>query len=179
VEFALTRLRRLILEPDSSTVFGMLTWQRFAEARPDLADAGRALFYQWNVGLAFLATVRKDGGPRCHPMCPVITDDGLYALIEPDGPKRYDLERDGRYAMHCFPPANNEDAFYVTGTARRVDDQERRDPVVATFWKERGQDEPPPQAAKQILFEFLIETSLLTRTTGHGDWSPQHTIWKA
>jgi hypothetical protein len=25
------------------------------------------------VGLAFVATVRPDGGPRVHPMCPVIT----------------------------------------------------------------------------------------------------------
>src|SRR5687767_4529172 len=108
----------------------MQTWTEFRDARPDLAEAGRGLFYQWTVGLGFLSTVRKDGGPRCHPMCPVITEDGLFALIEPDGPKRYDLERDGRFAMHCFPPADNEDAFYITGRARRVEDPERRNQVV-------------------------------------------------
>src|SRR5688572_18644370 len=91
-----------ILGPDLSHRGRMKTWTEFRDARPDLAEAGRGLFYQWNVGLGFLSTVRKDGGPRCHPMCPVITDDGLFALIEPDGPKRYDLERDGRYALHCF-----------------------------------------------------------------------------
>ena len=156
----------------------MLRWKEFSEARPDLADAGRSLMYQFGVGLGFLATVRKDGGPRTHPMCPVVSGDGLYGVIEPRGPKRYDLERDGRYALHCFPPVNNEDAFYVTGRARKVDDDERA-AVRTTFWNERGKDEVPPEAEGQIVFEFLIETCLLTRTTGHGDWHPQHTIWKA
>ncbi|MGH7856085.1 MAG: pyridoxamine 5'-phosphate oxidase family protein, partial [Candidatus Binatia bacterium] len=87
----------------------MLTWSQFRDERPDLAEAGRQLLYQFSVGLAFLGTVRKDGGPRMHPMCPILYEEGLYAFIEP-GPKRYDLVRDGRYAMHCFPPADDEDA---------------------------------------------------------------------
>lgn len=157
----------------------MVTWTEFQSLRPDLAEAGRGQLYQFGVGLAFLSTVRKDGGPRVHPMCPVITEGGLYAAIEPHGPKRYDLERDGRYALHCFPPANNEDAFYLTGRASRLDDDELLRELAATFWKERQQDEPPPEAAGQLYFELGIETCLLTRTTGHGDWNPQHTIWKA
>ena len=44
----------------------MLTWAEFAHARPDLAEAGRRLLYQFGVGLGFLATVRADGGPRLH-----------------------------------------------------------------------------------------------------------------
>jgi hypothetical protein len=47
----------------------MLTWAEFAHARPELAEAGRRLLYQFGVGLGFLATVRADGGPRLHPMC--------------------------------------------------------------------------------------------------------------
>jgi hypothetical protein len=82
----------------------VLTWGAFRTQQPDLAEAGRGLSIS----------------------------DGLYAFIEP-GPKRVDLVRDGRYAMHGFPPVNNEDAIEC----------------------------------------------LLTRTTGHGDWNPQHTIWKA
>lgn len=155
----------------------MLTWKEFSQARPDLADAGRALFYQFGVGLGFLGTVRKDGGPRMHPMCPVIVDDGLYAFIEP-GPKRHDLLRDGRYAMHCFPPANNEDAFYVTGRAEHRGDPELSARVLDVFWQERGKNEPPPQASSLGMFEFFIGQCLLTRTTGHGDWDPQHTVWK-
>jgi len=156
----------------------MKTWSQFAEERPDLAEGGRALMYPFGtVGLGYLATVRKDGGPRVHPMCPVLHGGGLYAFIEP-GPKRYDLLRDGRYALQCFPSrAENEDAFYVTGRAERVGDEGIQDAVASTFWKERGRDEPPAEAGLVMLFELLIERAMLTRTKGYGDWNPQHTIW--
>ncbi len=96
----------------------MVTWGGFSLERPDLAEAGRGLLYQFGVGLAFLATVRRDGGPRVHPMCPMLTDDGLFAFIVAS-PKRDDLVRDGRYAMHAFPADDNEDAFSLTGIAER------------------------------------------------------------
>jgi hypothetical protein len=32
----------------------MLTWAEFAHARPELAEAGRRLLYQFGVGLGFL-----------------------------------------------------------------------------------------------------------------------------
>jgi hypothetical protein len=156
----------------------MLTWGEFRARRPDLAAAGRALFYQFGVGLAFLATVRPDGGPRVHPMCPIITDDALYALIVPS-PKRSDLVRDGRYAMHGFPLPDNEDAFYVAGTAVERTDPALRRAVDKLFLQERKVTETPPGFGEEGLFEFFIERCLLTRTTGHGDYHPQHTVWKA
>jgi hypothetical protein len=157
----------------------MLTWGEFRAAQPDLAEAGRGLFYQFGgVGLGFLATVRRDGGPRVHPMCPVITDDGLYAFIVP-GPKRNDLVRDGRYAMHGFPPAQNEDAIYLTGRAEVRSDGKLRETLARQFFEERSISEPPPGFDEERLFEFLIESCQLTRTTGHGDYDPQHTIWHA
>ena len=99
----------------SCSVEPMYTWGAFRGARPDLADAGQALLYQFGgVGLAFLGTVRPDGGPRLHPMCPILHEDGLYALLIPS-PKARDLRRDPRYALHAFPPEDNEDAIYLTG----------------------------------------------------------------
>ena len=158
----------------------MKTWSEFAAVRPDLAEGGKALLYPFGtVGLGYLATVRKDGGPRVHPMCPLLHGAGLYAFIEP-GPKRHDLLRDGRYALQCFPSrAENEDAFYVTGRAERIDDTGLATAAASTFWKERKLDEPPPEAHTTMLFELLIDRVMLTRTTGYGDWNPQHTIWSA
>lgn len=159
----------------------MTSWKEFAEMRGDLAEQGRAMFYQFGVGLAFLATVRKDGGPRVHPMCPIITGDGtgdgLYALIVPS-PKREDLIRDGRYAMHAFPTESNEDAFYVAGRATLVGDPAVRALLVKQFCAERG-DMDPQRVTVELPFSFDVETCLLTRTTGHGDWNPRHTIWNA
>ena len=95
----------------------MASWAEFETGQPGLAAAGRTLFYQFGVGLAFLATVRRDGGPRVHPMCPIIDGGGLFAFIVP-GPKQADLRRDGRYALHSFPCPDNEDASTAPAAPR-------------------------------------------------------------
>jgi hypothetical protein len=156
----------------------MATWRDLSEQRPDLAEAGRALLYQFGVGLGFLSTVRPDGGPRVHPMCPILHEDRLLAFIVPS-PKLGDLRRDGRYALHCFPPADNEDAFYITGSARIVDDAALRAAVAEQFVAERTIVTVPPPEEDQALVELDIDRVLLTRTTGHGDLDPQHTVWTA
>jgi len=144
------------------------------QQRPDLAEAGRALFYQFGVGLGFLGTVRPDGGPRLHPVCPLITDDGLYAFVVPS-PKRDDLHRDPRYALHSYPCPTNEDAFYMFGNAALVNDA---DALRSAFLAERGwTDSPPPDWPGQQVFELLIERCLCTRTNSHADFNPLHTIW--
>jgi hypothetical protein len=153
-----------------------LDWRGFSVLRPDLAAAGEQLLYQYGVGLAFLGTVRADGGPRLHPFCPVI-DDGLYAFIVPS-PKRDDLHRDGRYALHSFPADENEDAFTLAGTVRPTEDGEVRGRLEARYRRERSQ-QAATSMGDQELFEFIIERCLLTRTTGHGDVSPRHVVWTA
>jgi pyridoxamine 5'-phosphate oxidase-like protein len=154
---------------------GGLRWGAFAA---ELATAGRALLYQHGVGLAFLATVRRDGGPRLHPMCPLFTDDDLVAFIIPS-PKRDDLHRDPRYAMHSFPAEENEDAFVVRGRAKPVGDDVTIQAVASRFAHERGLDAPPPEVISWELFAFELSAVLLTRTVGHGDPAPVHTTWRA
>lgn len=61
----------------AETLHGVkITWTEFERQQPALADAGRRQLYQVGIGLAFLATVRPDGGPRVHPVCPVLSDAG-------------------------------------------------------------------------------------------------------
>ena len=157
----------------------MTTWRELSEGEPDLADAGRALLYQVGVGLAFLATVRGDGHPRLHPMCPVLHDRGLFVFIVPS-PKQNDLRRDGLYAMHSFPCDDNEDAFHISGyRGRLVADDAVRAAVGQQFVTERRQFDVPFPAADDALFEFDIDSCLLTRTTGHGDPAPNHLVWRA
>jgi hypothetical protein len=155
----------------------MATWGDLKEQRPDLTAAGRELLYTFGVGLAFLATVRKDGGPRLHPMCPTLLPDEaqLYGLLIPS-PKRDDLVRDGRYALHSYPSDANEDAFYVTGRSVEVGDAGEAAAVLAQFTAERpGMD----LVEDQGVFRFDIERCLVTRTTGHGDPAPRHEVWRA
>src|SRR5258708_29248096 len=98
----------------------MATWKEFENDAPDLAATGRQMLYQFEVGLAFVATLRKDGAPRLHPICPTIVNGRLCALIGP-GPKRGDLRRDGRYALHTFPAREVDDEFLVTRRATFID----------------------------------------------------------
>ena len=159
----------------------MLTWAEFSAACPDLAAKGRSLFYEGGrIGLGFLATTREDGGPRVHPICPLITDDGLYAFIVP-GPKREDLHRDGRYALHSetFPPPHHDDAFYVTGTAIRVDDPLQWETLKGVFLAERGLESGWDGFDDQELFELRFDRCLLTLTEPEGDFPAGHTSWRA
>lgn len=155
-----------------------MSWKEFKAQQPDLARQGASLLYHFGVGLAFLGTVRPDGGPRLHPMCPQIIETGLYAFIIPS-PKQRDLHRDGRYAMHSFPLEDNEDAFYLSGLASHVTDAGIRDRLARQFVAERPDLGLPPPGDDQHLFEFGVQAAMLTRTTGHGDLHPRHAIWQA
>jgi len=156
----------------------MITWTQFTRQQPVLAESGRAMFYQHGLGLGFLATVRQDGGPRVHPVCPVISAAGLHVLILP-GPKRGDLRRDGRYSLHSetFPPPREDDGFAVSGRAAEITDKVTRDivrdKVIADFgrlW---------PDYDSLTLFEFSLSNCLLTLTQPDGTFPKGPTTWKA
>lgn len=138
------------------------------------------MLYEVGLGLAFLATVRADGGPRVHPICPVMTEEGIYGFIVP-GPKLRDLQRDGRYAFNSitFPPPRQDDAFYATGVVRETADVALRDSLTAQFLAERSMDEPWPGFEDQVLLEFLIDRALVTLTTPAYGLPAGHTVWRA
>ena len=132
----------------------MASWSEFTAAEPQLASAIRALLQQYGPGMGYLATVRPDGGPRVHPVSPAITDEGLYCFVVSSA-KRHDLERDGRYALHSYPPEESDDEAYVTGRAHPVTDQaliarlaDALDASPAVDWR---------------LFELTVESAMLRR----------------
>src|ERR1044072_1395008 len=87
----------------------MATWRELAEAQPEMDTLGRRLMQlgkehgEFEGGLAYLGTVRKDGGPRIHPISPVLYDGVLYAFVLRASPKCNDLHRDPRFALHSWP----------------------------------------------------------------------------
>ncbi|MEU4526876.1 pyridoxamine 5'-phosphate oxidase family protein [Micromonospora ureilytica] len=136
----------------------MASWSEFAADEPRLADGIRVLLQQYGPGFGYLATVRADGGPRVHPVSPVITAEGLFCFII-DSPKRRDLERDGRYALHSFPPEESDDEAYVAGRARPV-----TDPVRLAQLAQSARAEPQ---VDWRLFEFTVDVAMLTRREQH------------
>ena len=157
----------------------MITWTEFSRQQPALADAGRGQFYHFGIGLAFLATVRPDGAPRVHPVCPVISEAGLHLLIVA-GPKRQDLRRDGRYALHsdtCPPPRQN-DGFAVAGRTEQVTDAALLQVVRGRVLAERDGN-VWPSFHEDAIFELGIERALLTLTQADGQFPAGPTIWTA
>ena len=157
----------------------MITWLEFEKRQPGLAEAGREQLYVHGLGLGFLATVRPDGGPRVHPVCPVISPAGLHLFIQP-GPKLRDLRRDARYSLHSetVPPPREDDGVALTGQAREIADQDVRAVAQRQFLAERG-GVLWPGFDEHAMFELRIERCLLTLTRPSDAFPGGPTVWKS
>jgi len=102
-----------------------MSWQEFAMSSPNLAGIVRE---RLDRKIAYLATIRKDGSPRLHPVTPFIREGMLFIFTEPSSPKIRDLRRDGRYALHCAVGAGGEPLVevMVSGRATNITDLEIR-----------------------------------------------------
>lgn len=123
----------------------MATWAAFERQAPDLASVAAMLWpgvhalhrgespttpQPW-FDVAYLATVRPDGGPRLHPFCPILAAGSLYAAIPHASPKGNDLRRDPRCVIHATP-GPEDDELCIRALAREVStDVHARAAVVA------------------------------------------------
>ena len=152
----------------------VVTWKDLSAAAPELAQVGSTLLNQFGVGLAFLATVRGDGAPRLHPVCPVISGEHLFVLITTTSPKHEDLVRDGRYALQTFPqPKPGSDEFSLAGRARLIDDAATRAAVLRDARHRADESE--------TLFELWIERVMHTRWENvlTPEMRPSRQTWRA
>ncbi len=149
----------------------MATWSEFEEAAPEMAALGLKQLRKF--GLAYLATTAKDGAPRVHPVCPFISEGRLFVATGPTSPKRLDLLRDGRYALHMLP-GKNDDEFLVRGRASRVTDVKTREMALAGKGEINISDD-------EWLFELHIERVDTTfwENVGQPDTRPIRQRWLA
>ncbi len=135
-----------------------MSWKTLENEAPALASFGAERLHG---KVAYLATVRKDGSPRVHPMTPLIGQGHLFVFMEPTSPKGHDLERDPRYAMHCSVTDDSGESgeFIITGRAHRIEDPELRALAVrsATY----------TPADRYVLFEFDVESAASTLYPEH------------
>jgi hypothetical protein len=131
----------------------LASWAEFEEQAPEMARFGRERFQS---GVAYLGTMRADGGPRVHPVTPIIGEQ-LFLFMEPTSPKGKDLLRDPRFTLHCSVEDSDGGGgeFYVRGRARLVDDPHVREQAF----------EASPYAPQEhyILFVLSIETAFMNR----------------
>jgi len=154
----------------------MKPWSDLKNEAPELEEVGRRLLLpsRPHVGYAFIATLRKDGAPRLHPISIVINKDHAYVIVPAKSPKCADLLRDGRCALQAFPPVPNDDGeeFYISGFAQKIHDQKIRQSLIQdtqVFVEEDG-----------VLFEVLLERVMYTRLAGRGTPGehPVHVTWR-
>lgn len=151
----------------------MKRWEEFASEAPEIAEAGRELLYQFETPLGYLATIRKDGGPRVHPVCPLVAEGGLYVFIGNRSPKLHDLRRDGRFALHSFPVPDGDDEFYLSGSSREVTDSAIRDRVRAALTA------TGVSTRNDTPFELWLERALLASYRAPRSWPPQYRKWSS
>ena len=134
-----------------------ISWGEFAELEPDLARFGAG---RLTAAPSYLATVRRSGAPRVHPVTPIFTAAGLYLFMEPTSPKARDLEERGWFAIHSGVPDNagTGGEFSVTGRGLAVDDPE--------MWSQVADAASYTPVDRYILFEFALSED---RCHGYGD----------
>jgi hypothetical protein len=122
----------------------MATWAEFVREAPEIAAAAAERWPgivalergdpppggQPAFAVAYLATVRRDGGPRVHPFCPVLAGGRLFAAIPRRSPKGWDLRRDPRCAIHALPGPSDAE-LCMRARASEVVDAAARTMVVA------------------------------------------------
>jgi hypothetical protein len=146
-----------------------MTWEEFATAAPELADFGAK---RLETKVAYIATVRRDGSPRVHPVSPFVASGHLFVYMEPTSPKGHDLRRDGRYSLHCSVADIEGGAgeFFISGRAALCDDPRMREVAFAAA-TEAGFTPKD----RYVLFELNVESCLAT-TYPSGE--PARLRWK-
>ncbi len=144
-----------------------MSWKALANSDPKLAVFGEQRFAS---EVAYLATTRKDGSPRVHPVTPIIGEGRLFLFMEPTSPKGWDLKRDGRYALHCSvgDSGGGEGEFLISGTASLVEDAEIRAIAV-----QHASYEP---SERYILFELQVLSAFATIYNEEGN--PVRSRWQ-
>jgi hypothetical protein len=153
----------------ASTPTTAVSWSELEAAAPAITGVGRRLLYARGDGEAILATIRGDGLPRIHPVNVGLVDGRLYTFVIGSSPKRIDLERDGRYAIHTHQDPVAPSEVLLRGHARRVDDATERDRA-ASDWPFTIDD-------SYVLFELTIVAALLGDRPTADDWPPRYTAW--
>jgi hypothetical protein len=148
----------------------MATWDEMEADEPELAGAGRQLLFHPGFGYGYLATIRADGGPRVHPVNPVIAAGRLWVFVVPS-PKLADLGRDRRFALHSSGAEDVDDEFYVDGRARVEEDVNHRAVVEAAC-----HFDPP---AHHVLVELDLERALWAHYATPPRFPPDYRRWAA
>ncbi len=142
-------------------------WGMLEREAPSLAEFGRG---RLDGKVAYLATIRKTGWPRVHPVTPIIGGGHCFIFVEPDSLKVRDLTDSGQFCLHCGvnDSSGSSGEFRATGIAERIDDAALR-----TLAESVSSYRP---SARYLLFELKINEAVSTAYRGG---RPERRRWEA
>jgi hypothetical protein len=146
------------------------TWAQFEREAPEVAEVAARL---WPGPLAFhgkeplpedtawfaishLGTIRRDGGPRVHPFCPILADGRLFAAIPRSSPKGWDLRRDPRCVIHAMP-GPDDDELCIRAVAREVSGDTSIRATIRAVVARTGVGGMIQSVSRDPLFEFELQ----------------------
>lgn len=139
----------------------MATWEQFAQAEPEFAEAVWARFAVTKHHV--LATLRRDGSPRVSGTEVRIVGPNLTIGSMLNAMKAVDLNRDGRFALHANPgdgSMKGGDAK-LAGTATEI-----TDPQLKAASLESLEEDPGPFH----LFHLDLTEAVLTSLSPNNDY---------
>lgn len=144
-----------------------VSWSNLEIQAPDLARFGRD---RLDGKVAYLATIRKSGWPRAHPVTPIIGEGHCFIFVEPNSAKVRDLLNDGHFCLHCgmSDSSGSSGEFQLTGIAEQIDDPDTR-----TLAESVCSYRP---SARYLLFELKVSEVLSTLYRGG---RPDRQRWEA
>ncbi|MFZ0492650.1 MAG: pyridoxamine 5'-phosphate oxidase [Acidimicrobiia bacterium] len=143
-----------------------IAWGEFADQEPELAQFG---IERLTAAPAYMATVRRSGAPRVHPVTPIFTPTGLFLFMEPGSPKGRDVRERGRFALHngVLDNEGTGGEFSIEGRGLAVGDPD--------MWSMVAEAASYSPADSDVLFELRLSAA---RCKGYGDVSlPKTQRW--
>lgn len=143
------------------------SWGEFESAAVAMAAFGKDRI---DGKVAYLATVRRDGSPKTHPVTPIVGEGHCFLFVEPTSRKVHDLKNNGLYCLHCSmsDSSGSSGEFQISGVARLIDD------AAVRMQAEKACSFRP--AERYLLFELTIEEVVSTFYKGG---RLDRNVWKA
>ena len=134
-------------------------------------DVSLAAFGQKRLDgkVSYLATLRKDGRPRAHPVTPVVGEGHVFIFLEPSSPRTRDLEEISDFCLHCAmsDSSGSSGEFQMTGTAVKVENNKKR-----ALAESISNFRP---STRSLLFELYIADAL---STVYRNGQPKRRRWQ-
>lgn len=143
----------------------MTNWNDLRTECPDLAAVAQARIDA--TGLAFMATLRRDGAPRISGIEPLFALDELWLGMMPGSRKARDLQRDPRLTLHnaSVDKAVTEGDVRISGRGIEVTDPATETAVREAFAAHTGY--APPEGPMHLFRVDVTELVTIRAAEDH------------